>query len=381
VIAVETRTVELNLPADPANLDSEAKTVSQAGQVWFPDSAYKTAQAIQDFSREDLPLIIFANWRGFSGGMKDMYEQILKFGAYIVDGLREYNHPILIYIPPNGELRGGAWAVVDTTINPRHMEMYADPESRGGVLEPEGIVEIKFRAKDLIKAMHRIDPMIISMKAEMQSANLSQEQHLQLEKQIVDREKFLMPMYHQVAVHFADLHDTPERMQEKGAIMDVVPWRKSRRILYWRLRRLLLENQIKNQMLTIQPNLSVGQAEAMLTRWFVEDKGTTVAYLWENNEAAAAWLQAQLSEEARASSVVANNLYCVKKDAIIQQIKSSLKECPDVALDAVVEIVQHLAPHQRTEALRTLAQIESISTEQEQHQQQQQQQQQTMPSE
>jgi len=38
--------------------------------VWFPDSAYKTAQAIQDFSREDLPLFIFANWRGFSGGMK-----------------------------------------------------------------------------------------------------------------------------------------------------------------------------------------------------------------------------------------------------------------------------------------------------------------------
>lgn len=70
VIAVETRTVELKLPADPANLDSEAKTVSQAGQVWFPDSAYKTAQAIQDFSREGLPLFIFANWRGFSGGMK-----------------------------------------------------------------------------------------------------------------------------------------------------------------------------------------------------------------------------------------------------------------------------------------------------------------------
>lgn len=46
------------------------KTVQQAGQVWFPDSAYKTAQGIQDFSREELPLIVFANWRGFSGGMK-----------------------------------------------------------------------------------------------------------------------------------------------------------------------------------------------------------------------------------------------------------------------------------------------------------------------
>lgn len=38
--------------------------------MWFPDSAYKTSQAIKDFNREELPLIIFANWRGFSGGMK-----------------------------------------------------------------------------------------------------------------------------------------------------------------------------------------------------------------------------------------------------------------------------------------------------------------------
>lgn len=38
--------------------------------MWFPDSAYKTAQVIRDFNRERLPLMIFANWRGFSGGMK-----------------------------------------------------------------------------------------------------------------------------------------------------------------------------------------------------------------------------------------------------------------------------------------------------------------------
>lgn len=77
VIAVETRTVELHLPADPANIDSEAKTISQAGQVWFPDSAYKTAQAIKDFGKEELPLFIFANWRGFSGGMKGTHSSIV----------------------------------------------------------------------------------------------------------------------------------------------------------------------------------------------------------------------------------------------------------------------------------------------------------------
>ena len=48
-------------------------------QVWFPDSAFKTAQAIYDFNREELPLMVLANWRGFSGGMKDMFDQVNPF--------------------------------------------------------------------------------------------------------------------------------------------------------------------------------------------------------------------------------------------------------------------------------------------------------------
>jgi len=126
VVAVEVRTVETTLPADPANADSEAKTVSQAGQVWFPDSAFKTAQAIYDFNREELPLMVLANWRGFSGGMKDMFDQVVKFGAYIVDALNAYKQPIMVYLPPRAELRGGSWVVIDPTINPSMMEMYSE---------------------------------------------------------------------------------------------------------------------------------------------------------------------------------------------------------------------------------------------------------------
>ena len=33
--------------------------------------------------------------------------------------------PVFVYIPPGGELRGGAWVVVDPTINLEYMEMYA----------------------------------------------------------------------------------------------------------------------------------------------------------------------------------------------------------------------------------------------------------------
>ena len=70
---------------------SREAILPQAGQVWYPDSAYKTAQAIKDFGRgENLPLMIFANWRGFSGGTRDMAGEILKFGAMIVDALVEY---------------------------------------------------------------------------------------------------------------------------------------------------------------------------------------------------------------------------------------------------------------------------------------------------
>ena len=52
-----------------------------------------------------------------------MYGEVLKFGAMIVDALVDYRQPVFVYIPPHGELRGGAWVVVDPAINPEQMEM------------------------------------------------------------------------------------------------------------------------------------------------------------------------------------------------------------------------------------------------------------------
>lgn len=47
---------------------------------------------------------------------------------------------------------------------------------------------------------------------------LSPAERKELENKLKEREEFLIPIYHQVAVQFADLHDTPGRMQEKGVI-------------------------------------------------------------------------------------------------------------------------------------------------------------------
>merc|ERR1712232_1177781 len=167
-ISVETRLVEQIVPADPADPNSREAVLPQAGQVLFPDSSYKTAQAINDFKKEGLPVMIFANCRGFSGGSRDIAGEILKYGSMIVDALREYNHPIFIYLPPHGELRGGSWVVVDSTINAEKMEFYADPDSRGGILEPSGITEIKFRQPDQLKLMHRLDPQLQMLDSELE---------------------------------------------------------------------------------------------------------------------------------------------------------------------------------------------------------------------
>uniref|UniRef100_A0A8C3KHH4 acetyl-CoA carboxylase n=1 Tax=Calidris pygmaea TaxID=425635 RepID=A0A8C3KHH4_9CHAR len=324
VIAVETRTVEVTIPADPANPDSEAKIIQQAGQVWFPDSAFKTAQAIRDFNREHLPLMIFANWRGFSSGMKDMYDQMLKFGAFIVDSLRDFKQPVLVYIPPHAELRGGSWVVIDSTINPLYVELYADKESRGGILEPGGTVEIKFRKKDLVKTMRRIDTVYAKLVEQLGTPELSELQRRELEKQLKAREDLLLPMYYQVAVHFADLHDTPGRMQEKGVI--TVSW-------------------------------GIGGGGRGLSEVGVAVTG----YLWDNNQVVVEWLEKHMQEDDGTQSAIRENIKYLKRDYMLKHIRSLVQANPEVATDCVVQMVQHLTRAQKAQVARLLSTVDNDS--------------------
>ena len=90
---------------------------------------------------------------------------------------------------------------------------------RGGVLEAEGTVEIKFREKELVKVMHRLDPVCLRIKEQLSAPQKSVNERSNLEREMKKREEQLSSIYHQVAVQFADLHDTPGRMQEKGCIV------------------------------------------------------------------------------------------------------------------------------------------------------------------
>ncbi|XVE60451.1 hypothetical protein DITRI_Ditri05aG0129600 [Diplodiscus trichospermus] len=293
IVAVETQTVMQVIPADPGQLDSHERVVPQAGQVWFPDSATKTAQAIMDFNREELPLFILANWRGFSGGQRDLFEGILQAGSTIVENLRTYKQPVFVYIPMMGELRGGAWVVVDSRINSDHIEMYAERTAKGNVLEPEGMIEIKFRTKELLECMGRLDQQLISLKAKLQVAK-SSGAHAKvdsLQQQIRSREKQLLPVYTQIATKFAELHDTSLRMAAKGVIKEVVDWDRSRSFFYRRLRRRIADSSlVKIVKDAAGDQLSHTSAMDLIKKWFLDSNvamGREDA--WANDEAFFSW--------------------------------------------------------------------------------------------
>ena len=58
------------------------------------------------------------------------------------------------------------------------------------------------------------------------------------------------------------------------ATQDILDWKNARAFFYWRLRRLLLEEVAKAEILQANSELSDGHVQSMLRRWFVETEGT-----------------------------------------------------------------------------------------------------------
>lgn len=97
-------------------------------------------------------------------------------------------------------------------------------------------------------------------------------------------------------------------------MQDIVPWKNARTVLYWRMRRLILEDTVTKEILKVRPTLSYGQCKVMLKRWFMEDGGAMD--VWEDNKSAVEWLINQLDESA-AKSVLQENLQALRRDAVV----------------------------------------------------------------
>ncbi|KAH9951182.1 acetyl CoA carboxylase [Amylocystis lapponica] len=337
VIAVETRTIERVVPADPANPTSFEQRIMEAGQVWYPNSAYKTAQAIFDFNREGLPLIIFANWRGFSGGQQDMYDEILKQGSKIVDGLSSYKQPVFIYVMPNGELRGGAWVVLDPSINSEQMEMYADVDARAGVLEPEGVVEIKMRRDKILKLMERLDSTYASLKQDSVDATKGADERAAAAEALSKRETLLQPTYKQIALLYADLHDRTGRLEAKGCAKAMV-WKGARRHFYWATRAKIARTAAMVQLAEASPDSTV-EYRARLLETLAQIDSTTVYRT-----------MAETLEALDLSATVAQ----LKADHLMRSMLALAHKDRKATVDGLVRLVDNLTDDEKATLISAL---------------------------
>ena len=211
----------------------------------------------------------------------------------------------------SGELRGGAWVVIDPTINEDMMEMYAETDARGGILEPPGICDVKYRKPDLLKKMHQLDSQLAQMKEELKVATDSLDTAAEetLNKAITARENQLLPLYLQISHEFADLHDRSGRMMAKGVITDVLSWKRSREYFYHRVQRKLAENAMRKSLMDADAKLSWDAATAKMKDMVDGD--------WEDDKAVTKWI-------AASDSKMADIIKGMKFDSIANDISSKL---------------------------------------------------------
>ena len=359
VIITENRTAEAVKPADPADVKAAEAVIQEAGCVWFPNSAYKTAQAIKDFKTEDLPLMVFANWRGFSGGQRDMFDEVLKYGSLIVDAFCSYEQPVFVFIPPFAEIRGGAWVVLDASINSAVMEMYAaSGTARGGVLEANGAASVKYRTKDLIATMHRLDNTLIDL--DVQASVAGEDAKEVILEEISDREKALLPVYEQIAVQFCELHDTPGRMKSVGVIRAAVDWPDARSFFHWRLRRQLAIFDLRRQLMEAASvgrgvrSLSAISAGNLIRDWFLE---THPVDEWEEDRVVLNWM-------AKDFKLLEQKIHQYASETVAQevvQVMTAGGRTANVGIDGIMEglglALQQMAHSDRERVKSRLATI------------------------
>lgn len=234
-ITVETRKVDKEVPADPSIEGSAPVEINQFGQVWYPDSAFKTSQWIQFMKYERRPVIILPNWRGFAGGKIDLYNEVVKFGAMIVDELVHFDLPVILYIPPYAELRGGAWVVVDSQINPDQIVLIADEHATGSILEPSGMESVPLIQRQIRRDMIQKDPILSKLYGNRIKYASQMDRIKHIDQQIEEREAEIWPEYVKKWTKIFRLHNTAERMGALGIASEVVPTSKAREAIFTNL--------------------------------------------------------------------------------------------------------------------------------------------------
>jgi len=232
--------------------------------------------------------------------------------------------------------------VVDPTINSDQMEMYADTEARGGVLEPDGLIGIKYRKERQLETMARLDAAYGNLKRQLANKSLNAEQQASIKRKMTEREELLLPVYSQIAWQFADLHDRAGRMLAKDTIRKPIEWKNSRRYFYWRLRRRINEEAILKKMAAAGSKTTRAVHLANLVQWVNVDNFD------EDDRGVAQWYEDNRTDlHARIDAI--------KNDNVAIEVASLLRGNKSGGLKGVKQILGMLSGDERQEVLKYLA--------------------------
>ena len=221
--------------------------------------------------------------------------------------------------------------------------MYADEDARGGVLEPEGIVNIKYRRDKQLETMARLDPAYADLKRQLTDKSLSQDKQSDLKIKITEREQLLLPVYLQIALQFADLHDRAGRMKAKNTIRQPLQWKNARRFFYWRLRRRLNEESILKKMAATSVRGPISRASSIesLRAW------TGVENHDNNDRAVAMWYEEN-------KKIVYTKVEALRSEGVAFDIAALLRSNKEGGLKGIKQVLEMLPVEEREQTLKYL---------------------------
>jgi acetyl-CoA carboxylase/biotin carboxylase 1 len=224
------------------------------------------------------------------------------------------------------------------------MEMYADEESRGGILEPEGIVNIKFRRDRQLETMARLDSTYGNLKRSLANKNLTSNEQSDIKVKMVQREALLLPVYSQVSLQFADLHDRAGRMQAKGTIRQPLRWQEARRFFYWRLRRRLNEEYLLKKMTSSSSRGPTSRARNLETL----EAWCGVPSFDADDRAVATWYEENRKE-------VHSKLEQLKQESVAGDVAALLRGNKEGGLKGVAQVLSMLPVAEKESVLKFLS--------------------------
>jgi acetyl-CoA carboxylase/biotin carboxylase 1 len=161
---------------------------------------------------------------------------------------------------------------------------------------------------------------------------------------MTQRETLLLPVYLQISLQYADLHDRAGRMKAKNTIRKELVWSQARRFFYWRLRRRLNEEYVIKRMAAASSKelTSRGASLKTLEAWYGQakfsDDDMNVALWYEENR-----------------KVVHDKIEKIKTESVAFDVASLLRSNKEGGLAGVAQVLSMLPVAEREEVLKRLA--------------------------